>query len=72
MSYTDIGSDSSGRIYDVAEGGRLEDALNEQEKMFLEVEKSETKKKDIIRYAIIAGASVLILVLLSFAVKKKK
>lgn len=72
MSYKDIGSSSSGRIYDVAEGSRLEDALNEQEKMFLEVEKSETKKKDIIRYAIIAGASVLILVLLSFAVKKKK
>jgi len=72
MSYTDIGSDSSGRIYDVAEGGRLEDALNQQELIFLGIEKSESKKKDVIRYAIIGGASILILVLLAFAVKKKK
>jgi hypothetical protein len=72
MSYTDIGSDSSGRIYDVAEGARLEDALNQQELIFLGIEKSESKKKDVIRYAIIGGASILILVLLAFAVKKKK
>ena len=72
MSYTDIGSDSSGRIYDVAEGGRLEDAMNQQELIFLGIEKSESKKKDVIRYAIIGGASILILVLLAFAVKKKK
>jgi hypothetical protein len=72
MSYTDIGSSSSGRIYDVAEGARLEDALNQQELIFLGIEKSESKKKDVIRYAIIGGASILILVLLAFAVKKKK
>jgi len=72
MPYTDIGSSSSGRIYDVAEGGRLEDALNQQEQIFLGIEKSESKKKDVIRYAIIGGASILILVLLAFAVKKKK
>ena len=72
MSYTDIGSSSSGRIYDIAEGGRLEDALNQQEQIFLGIEKSESKKKDVIRYAIIGGASILILVLLAFAVKKKK
>jgi hypothetical protein len=72
MSYTDIGSDSSGRIYDVAEGARLEDAMNQQELIFLGIEKSESKKKDVIRYAIIGGASILILVLLAFAVKKKK
>ena len=72
MPYTDVGSDSSGRIYDVAEGGRLEDALNQQELIFLGIEKSESKKKNIIRYAIIGVASVVIIVLLSFAVKKKK
>jgi hypothetical protein len=72
MAYTDIGSGSSGRIYDIAEGGRLEDALTEQEKIFLGIEKSQSKTKDIIRYAIIGGASILILVLLNFAVKKKK
>lgn len=72
MQYTDIGSDSSGRIYDVAEGARLEDAMNQQELIFLGIEKSESKKKDVIRYAIIGGASILILVLLAFAVKKKK
>jgi hypothetical protein len=72
MQYTDIGSDSSGRIYDVAEGARLEDALNQQEQIFLGIEKSESKKKDVIRYAIIGGGSILILVLLAFAVKKKK
>ena len=72
MPYTDVGSDSSGRIYDVAEGGRLEDAMNQQELIFLGIEKSESKKKDVIRYAIIGGASILILVLLAFAVKKKK
>jgi len=72
MAYTDIGSSSSGRIYDVAEGGRLEDALTEQEKIFLGIEKSQSKTKDIIRYSIIGVASVLILVMLNFAVKKKK
>ena len=72
MSYTDTGSSSSGRIYDVGEGGRLEDALNQQELIFLGIEKSESKKKNIIRYGIIGVASVVIIVLLSFAGKKKK
>jgi len=72
MAYTDIGSGSSGRIYDVGEGGRLEDALTEQEKMFLGLEKSQSKTKDIIRYVIIGAGSILILVLLNFAVKNKK
>lgn len=70
MAYTDVGG--GGRIYDIGEVGRLEDALNEQEKIFLGIEKSQSKNKDIIRYSIIGVASVLILVLLNFAVKKKK
>jgi hypothetical protein len=70
MSYTDIGN--GGRIYDVGEGGRLQDALSQQEQIFLGIEKTTAKNKNIIRYAIIGVGSVLILVLLKFAVKKKK
>lgn len=70
MSYTDIGS--GGRIYDVREGGRLEDALTQQEKIFLGIENTTAKNKNIIRYAIIGVGSVLILVLLRFAVNKRK
>jgi hypothetical protein len=70
MAYTDIGS--GGRIYDVGEAGRLKDALNQQEEMFLGIEKTTAKDKDLIRYTIIGVGSVLILVLLVFAVNKKK
>jgi hypothetical protein len=72
MPYTDIGSGSSGRVYDIGEQGRLEDALSQQEKIFLGIENSQSKKKDVIRYAIIGVGSILILVLLRFAVKNKK
>jgi len=34
MAYTDVGSGSSGRVYDVDEVGRLQDALNQQSKYF--------------------------------------
>ena len=70
MTYTQIGS--GGRIYDVGEGGRLQDALSEQEKAFLGLEKTTAKKKDLIRYAVIGVGSVLILVLLGFAVRQRK
>jgi hypothetical protein len=70
MEYTDVGG--AGRIYDVAEGGRLNDVLTQQEQIFLGIEKTLTKKKDLIRYTIIGVGSVLLLVLLSFAVKKRK
>jgi len=70
MGYTNIGS--SGRIYDVSEGSRLEDAMNQQEQIFLGLERTTAKNKDIIRYAIIGVGSILLLVLLRFAVKKKK
>jgi hypothetical protein len=72
MSYKDTGIGSSGRVYDVGEGGRLEDALLQQEQMFLGIEKSQSKTKDVIRYTIIGVGSILILVLLRFAVKNKK
>lgn len=70
MAYTDVGS--GGRIYDIKEFARLEDALSQQEQVFLGIEKSQSKNKDIIRYVIIGGASILILVLLNFAVNKRK
>ena len=70
MAYTDVGN--GGGIYDVGEGGRLQDALSQQEKIFLGIENTTAKNKKIIRYAIIGVGSVLILVLLGFAVKKKK
>lgn len=70
MAYTDVGS--GGRIYDVREGGRLEDALTQQEQIFLGIENTTAKNKNIIRYAIIGVGSVLILVLLRFAVNKRK
>jgi hypothetical protein len=72
MSYTDTGIGSSGRIYDVAEGGRLQDALSQQEQIFLGIENTIGKDKKIIRYAIIGVGSVLILGLLMIAVRKKK
>jgi len=70
MAYTDVGS--GGRIYDVEEGGRLEDALSQQEQIFLGLENTIGKDKKIIRYAIVGVGSVLILVLLMVAVRKKK
>jgi predicted ribonuclease toxin of YeeF-YezG toxin-antitoxin module len=70
MSYTDIGN--GGRIYDVGEGGRLQDALSQQEQIFLGIENTIGKDKKTIRYAIVGVGSVLILVLLMVAVRKKK
>jgi hypothetical protein len=70
MAYTDLGG--GGRIYDTGEPARLEDLLSTQEQVFLGVEKSQSKNKDIFRYAIIGVGSILILVMLAFAVKKKK
>jgi hypothetical protein len=70
MAYTDVGS--GGRIYDVGEGGRLQDALSQQEQIFLGIENTIGKDKKIIRYAIVGVGSVLILVLLMVAVRKKK
>ena len=70
MAYTDVGT--GGRVYSVGEEDRLIDAVNRQEAGFAEIEKSLTAKKDIARYAIIGIGSILILVLLKFAIKKKK
>lgn len=71
MQYTDIGSTTSGRIYDSSEILRYDDFLSQQEKLFQEAEKIDTKKKDLIRYFIIGAGSILVLVFLKLAVKKK-
>jgi hypothetical protein len=68
MTYTDIGN--GGRIYDVGESGRLQDALNQQEQIFLGIENTVAKDKNLKRYAIIGVGSVLILVLLIIAKRK--
>ena len=70
MTYTNVGN--GGRVYDVGEGGRLQDALSQQEKIFLGIENTTSKDKKTIRYAIVAVGSILILVLLMVAVRKKK
>ena len=70
MAYTDVGT--GGRIYSTGEEGRLLDAMNQQDLLFQQAEKSAMAKKDIIRYSIIGIGSILIIVLLRFAVKKKK
>jgi hypothetical protein len=70
MLFTEIGN--GGKIYDVGEGVRLQDALSQQEQMFLGIERTTAKDKKNIRYAIIGVGSVLIVVLLAFAVNKRK
>jgi hypothetical protein len=50
----------------------LEDAMNQQEQIFLGIENTIGKKKDLIRYSIIGVGSILIVVLLAIAVKKRK
>jgi hypothetical protein len=71
MAFTDIGSATSGRIYDSFENIRLDDFLSQQNKLFEESEKIDTKRKDLIRYFVIGGGAILILVGLKLLVKKK-
>lgn len=71
MNYTDTGSKTSGRIYDSLEINRLDDFLSTQQGLFQEAEEIDTKRKDLIRYFIIGGGAVLVLVLLKLAIKKK-
>jgi hypothetical protein len=71
MAYTDLPSASSGRIYDVFENARMDDALKEQEKLMQQAEAIDTKRNDLIRYFIVGGGAILVLVLLRLAVKRK-
>ena len=71
MAYTDTGL-GAGRIYDSNEIVRLNDFANEFDNMAEKSEKIDTKTKDVIRYFIIGGCTLLILTLLKLAVKRKK
>lgn len=70
MAFTDVGS-SAGRIYDVSENSRLDDVATKFTDYTQKMDSKDTKKKDIIRYAIISVGAILILVFLKIAVRKK-
>lgn len=72
MTFTDIGSDTAGRIYDVNETARLEDFANRFNTLTEQADRNDTKKKDTKRYIIIGVGSILIFGLLTFAYLKNK
>jgi len=71
MAFTDVGSTTAGRIYDSSEIFRYDDLFSAEEKLYQEAEKIDTKRKDLIRYFVIGGGAVLILVFLRLGLKKK-
>jgi hypothetical protein len=71
MAYTDTGSTNAGRIYDSSEIFRLDDLLSTQDELFGEAEAIDTQRKDLIRYFVIGGGAILILVFLRLAIKNK-
>jgi hypothetical protein len=72
MTFTNIGSDTAGRIYDVNETARLEDFANRFNTLTEQADQNDTKKKDTQRYIIIGVGSLLIFGLLTFAYLKNK
>jgi hypothetical protein len=71
MTFTDIGSDTAGRIYDVNETARLEDFANRFNTLTEQADRNDTKKKDTKRYIIIGVGSLVILGLFILATRKK-
>jgi hypothetical protein len=71
MTFTDIGSDTAGRIYDVNETARLEDFANRFNTLTEQADRNDTKKKDTQRYIIIGVGSLVILGLFILATRKK-
>lgn len=71
MTFTDIGSETAGRIYDVNETARLNDLADRLNNVMESADREEAKKKDLKRYAVIGVGSILIFVLLTFAIRKK-
>lgn len=61
----------SGKIYDIDEPKRLQQQLADQEKIFLGIEQ-EKKISDnsLLRYAILGGGAIVVLVLLKTLMKK--
>jgi hypothetical protein len=66
-------SNTSGKTYDIAEYGRLEDTLKELDSELekIELEKSVQNKK-IIRYGLLLTGAVVSLYVFSILVNKKK
>jgi hypothetical protein len=61
----------SGKIYDSEETKRLKEQLADQEKIFFGVEKEkEFGDKSLLRYAILGGGAIILLVLLKTLIKK--
>jgi hypothetical protein len=71
MTFTDIGSDTAGRIYDVNETARLEDFANRFNTLTEQADQKDTKEKDTKRYIIIGVGSLVILGLFILATRKK-
>jgi hypothetical protein len=63
----------AGIIYDSSEMSRIQDLLNKQEKQMVDIDK-EKKNTDsnVLRYAIIGGGAVVLLVLLKIGISYKK
>jgi hypothetical protein len=63
----------AGLIYDSSEMSRIQDLLNKQEKQMVDIDK-EKKNTDsnVLRYAIIGGGAVVLLVLLKIGISYKK
>ena len=66
-------SQTSGKTYDVAEYGRLDAFIKEQQGEMdkIDLEKS-VQNKNILRYAIILGGVTITLVLFNYLVNRKK
>lgn len=63
---------ASGRIYDVEETKRLKEFALEQELLSQKADKEdEFAQKDLLRYSIIIGGAIAILVVLKLLVKKQ-
>jgi hypothetical protein len=71
MTFTETGSDTAGRIYDVNETARLNDLADSLNNAMEIADKEEAKKKDLKRYIVIGVGSILIFTLLTFAIRKK-
>jgi hypothetical protein len=61
---------SAGKIYDSAEVQRLDQMLKQQEEAFKQAEKEELNVSGIVRYTLILGGVILVLILLKKGVGK--
>jgi predicted RNase H-related nuclease YkuK (DUF458 family) len=71
MAFTDIGS-GAGAIYDSNEIVRYNDLLSKIDEEAEKLQNEESKKKDIIRFAIVGAGAILILVAVQLLAKNKK